>query len=111
VPGAIPLGHFLVNNPAAGGHPLHVAAADQALVAQTVPVLYRPPQNIRDGLDATVRMPWEALQVLSGIVGPEIVEEQEGSNAGTSLKPKARLKREGRCAKSLMSRLRPRQPV
>ena len=37
--GVIALGHFLVNDAAAGSHPLHVARADDSVVAHAVAVL------------------------------------------------------------------------
>ncbi len=52
--------HLLVEDAAAGGHPLHVAGTERALVAQAVGVVDRAGQHVGDGLDAAVRVPGEA---------------------------------------------------
>ena len=62
---------------AAGGHPLHVAGAHRALVAEAVAVLDRAGEHIGDRLDAAVRMPGEAGAIVVGTVVAEIVEQQE----------------------------------
>ena len=76
-PWRVALGHLLVDDAAAGGHPLHVAGGDDAAVAQAVAVLDVAAQHVGDGLDAAVRMPGEALQVLVRLVRAEVVEQQE----------------------------------
>src|SRR2546427_3396269 len=42
----ITLRHFLVQDAAAGGHPLHVAGGHLALVAETVAVLHRTGEHV-----------------------------------------------------------------
>ena len=74
----VALRHLLVNDAAPGGHPLHVAGAEVAAVAQAVAVLDVAGQHIGDGLDAAVRVPGKAGAVLVGTVVAEIVEQQEG---------------------------------
>src|SRR5215471_2022936 len=59
-PGPVALRHLLMDDPAAGRHPLHVARGDDALVPHAVAVLHGPSQHIGDGLNPTVRMPREA---------------------------------------------------
>ena len=66
-----------MDDAAAGGHPLHIAWGDYARVAEAVAVLDRAAQHIGDGLHPAVRMPGEPLHILVGIIGTEIVEEQE----------------------------------
>ncbi len=73
----VALGHLLVDDAAAGGHPLHVARGDDAAVAQAVAVLDVAAQDVGDGLDAAVGMPGEALEVVVGLVRAEVVEQQE----------------------------------
>ncbi len=75
--GAVAVGHLLVDDAAAGRHPLHVTGADRALVAEAVGVIDRAGQHVGDGLDAAVRMPGKAAQVVVGHVVAEVVEEQE----------------------------------
>ena len=55
--GGIALGHFLVNDAAAGRHPLHVTSGDGASVAHAVSVFHGPGQHVSDGLNASVGMP------------------------------------------------------
>ncbi len=81
-PCGIALGHLLVNDAAAGGHPLHVAGGDGAAVAHAVAVLDGAGQHVGDGLDAAMRMPGKAGEVILGNVVAEIVEEQEGIEVG-----------------------------
>src|SRR5713101_7586722 len=73
----VALRHFLVENPAPGGHPLHVAGAQRPLVSQAVAVVHRPGQDIGDGLDAAMRMPGEAGAIVVRAVVAKIVEQQE----------------------------------
>jgi len=72
-------GHFLVQDAAPGAHPLHVAGADGALVAQAVAVVGGAFEHVSDGLDAAVGMVGKAAQrPFQGIVKGKMVEEQEG---------------------------------
>src|SRR5215472_18135446 len=54
---SVALGHLLMDDPAASGHPLHVAGGDYTAIAHAVAVLDRSRQHIGDGFDATMRMP------------------------------------------------------
>ena len=69
--------HLLMHDAAAGRHPLHVARAEHALVAEAVAVIDLAGQDIGDRLDAAMRMPGKAGLVLVGIVVAEIVQQQE----------------------------------
>ena len=73
----ITLRHFLMEDSAAGGHPLHVAGRHFALVAETVPVLDRTCEHVGDRLDPAVRMPRESCSVIFRILIAEVVEQQE----------------------------------
>src|ERR1700687_4364108 len=77
-PARIALGHLLVDDAAAGGHPLHIVRGDRAAVAEAVAVFDGAAQHVRDGLHPTVRMPRETFQVVVGLVGTEVVEQQKG---------------------------------
>ena len=70
--------HLLVQDAAARRHPLHVAGAEAALVAQAVAVRHRARQHIRDGFDTAMRVPRETGEVVLRSVIAEIVEQQEG---------------------------------
>ena len=80
--GVVALGHFLVDDAAAGGHPLDVAGGDGAVVAHAVAVLDGAGEDVGDGFDAAMRMPGEAGEVVVGDVVAEIVEEEEGIEVG-----------------------------
>jgi hypothetical protein len=69
--------HFLMDDPAAGGHPLHVAARQRAAVAEAVAVIDLAGEHVGDGFDAAMGMPWEAGEVLVGVVVAKIVEQQK----------------------------------
>ena len=69
--------HLLVQDAAARGHPLHVAGAQRAAVAQAVAVVDRAGEHVGDGLDAAVRVPGEARLVVGRPVVAEVVEQQE----------------------------------
>jgi len=77
-PVCIALRHLLMDNAAARRHPLHVAAGDDAAVAQAVAVLDLAFQHIGDGLDAAVGMPGETLEVVGRGVGTKVVKKKEG---------------------------------
>ena len=73
----IPFRHLLMDDPAAGRHPLDVTGADHPLVSHTVSVFDPSVQDVRDRLDPPVGVPGEALQVIPRIVRTEIVEKQK----------------------------------
>src|ERR1700730_698266 len=69
--------HLLVDDSAACCHPLHVAGCDGAAVPHAVAVFPGSPQNVGDGLDAAVRMPGKARQIILGNVIAEVVKQKE----------------------------------
>ena len=86
-PMRIPFRHLLVQDAAAGRHPLHVAGAEAAAIAQAVAVIHRACEHVRDGLDAAVRMPWETREIVRRVFVPEVVEEQKGIEFGGVAEP------------------------
>ena len=80
--GVVALGHFLVDDAAAGRHPLDVAGGDGAVVAHAVAVLHGAGEDVGDGFDAAMGMPGEAGQVIGGDIVAEIVEEKKGIEVG-----------------------------
>ena len=74
----VALGHLLVQDAAARGHPLDVARGHAALVAEAVAVGDFAGQNVGDGLDSAVRMPGEAGEIVRGILVAEVIQQQEG---------------------------------
>src|SRR4051812_12436317 len=74
----IALWHLLMQDAAAGGHPLHVACTHAALVAEAVAMLHRSGEHIRDGFDAAMWMPRETGHVVLRVVVAEVIEQQKG---------------------------------
>jgi hypothetical protein len=75
-------GHLLVDNAAPCRHPLDVSGGDGAAVPQAVAVLHRSRQDICDGFDAAVGVPWEAGQVILWNVVAEVIEKKERVEVG-----------------------------
>src|SRR4029077_16681130 len=71
--GVIALGHFLVDDAAARGHPLVVTGGDGAAIADAIAVLDGSGENIGNGLDAPVRVPREASEIVFGDIVAKIV--------------------------------------
>jgi hypothetical protein len=67
-----------MNDAAACGHPLYVAGGDSTAIAHAVSVLDGSSEHIGDGLDATMRVPWKALEIILGNVIAKVVEEKKG---------------------------------
>jgi hypothetical protein len=89
----IPFRHLLVHDAASGGHPLDVACAEAALVAEAVAVIDGARQDIGDRLDAAMRVPRESGEIVGRVVVAEIVEEQERIEVGRIAEPKPRCSR------------------
>src|SRR5581483_11933698 len=73
----VALRHLLMQNAAASRHPLHVAGCHSALIAKAVAMSDLAGQHIGDGLDATVRMPREAGEVIGRILVAKVIEQEE----------------------------------
>src|SRR5262249_40969632 len=71
------LRHLLVQDAAARRHPLDVAGADRALVAERVAMLHLARAHEGDGLDTSMRMKGKAFLVVVRIHGFEMVEKKE----------------------------------
>ena len=72
------LGHLLVLDALPGGHPLALACGEHSTSALRVVVTEGTLDHVGDGLDATVGMPWEARDVIVGVVAAELVQQHEG---------------------------------
>ncbi len=66
-----------MDQPTPGSHPLHATRGQQALVAVVVLVAHAPVQHVGHGLEAAMWMAGEAGQVVGGLVGAELVQQQE----------------------------------
>src|SRR5712671_3733593 len=73
----VSLRHLLVEDAASGRHPLDVSGPEAPAVAQTVAVINRAGQHIRDGLDAAMRVPWKSGAVVLGTIVAEVVQQEE----------------------------------
>jgi hypothetical protein len=62
---------------AAGGHPLHAARAEVAAVSVVVAMAHAAGEHVGHRFEATVRMLGKAFDVIVGLVGAELVEQQE----------------------------------
>ena len=80
--GGVAVRHLLVHDAAPGGHPLHVASGDRPGVAEAVGVIDGTGEDVGDRLDAAMRMPREALEVIAGHVVAEIIQQQERIDVG-----------------------------
>jgi len=73
----VALGHFLMQDATASRHPLHVARAHRAPVAEAVAVRDGAGEHVRDRLDAPMRMPREAGEIIVRVVVAKIVEQKK----------------------------------
>src|SRR5215471_3712049 len=73
----VPLRHFLVDDPAARGHPLHVTGGNRSSIPHTVAMLDGPREHIGYGLNPAVGVPRESCQIVLGNVIAKVVEQQE----------------------------------
>src|SRR6266851_485143 len=76
-PSLVAFRHLLVDDAAACRHPLHVAGCDGAAVPHAIAVFDGSGQNVGDGLDAAVRMPRKARQIILGNVIAEVIQQEE----------------------------------
>src|SRR3989449_6684922 len=60
--------HLLMEDPAAGGHPLHVTGSQGALVTEAVTVVHRSREDIGDGFDPAMGVPGEPGEVILGVL-------------------------------------------
>ena len=66
-----------MKNAAPGGHPLHIARAHAAAIAEAVAVFHGAREHVGNRFDAAMRMPREAREIRVRIIVAEIVEQQK----------------------------------
>jgi hypothetical protein len=76
-PLGISLGHFLVQDAAAGCHPLHIAGRHLAFVTEAIAVLHGTREHVGDRFDSAMRMPGESRQIVFRVVVTEVIEQQK----------------------------------
>ena len=86
---AIALGHFLMHDPPARGHPLHIASAERAFISKAIAVFHTAREHIGDGFNAAVRMPRKALFKIFRQFIAKIVKEQKRIHFRGILKSKS----------------------
>ena len=69
--------HLLVDDPAAGGHPLNVPRRYGPAVSKAVAVIHGAGEHICDGLYSAVRMPGEPCKVVLRAVVSKVVQEEK----------------------------------
>ena len=73
----VALWHFLMQNPAPCGHPLHISSAQRAVVSKAIGMGDSPFEHIGDRFDPTVGVPGEALLEVDRPFVAEIIKQQE----------------------------------
>jgi hypothetical protein len=71
------LWHFLVNDPAAGCHPLNLVRVDDSGISYTVSVLDSAVKHVRYCFYAAVGVPRKAGDVISLVIRMEVIQQQE----------------------------------
>ena len=74
--------HLLMQDPAARGHPLDVARAELAAIAEAVAVIDTAREHVGDGLDAAMGMPGKARLIILRPVAAKIIHHQEWIEIG-----------------------------
>ena len=87
--GVVAARHFLMNDAAARRHPLHVTRADGAAVAHAVAMLDRSGEDVRDRLDAAMRVPRKSGEVIFRNVVAKIIEQKERIEIGSVAEAKS----------------------
>jgi hypothetical protein len=64
-------------------HPLNVTGSQGAAISQTVAVVNRACEDVRNGLDSPMWMPGETGKKVFGIFISEVVEQQERIELGS----------------------------
>jgi hypothetical protein len=83
----IPFWHFLMDNAAARGHPLDLPGRNSTAVPEAIAMLDRSRQDIGNGFDTPVRVPWKTGEIIVGNVVAKIVEQQKGIEVGGVAEP------------------------
>src|ERR1700741_28918 len=87
----IAFGHLLVNDSAARCHPLYISCSDRTAIAHAVAVLHGSSENVGDRLNAAMRVPGKAREIVFRNIVAEIVEEgRRGSTKEVSRTRRAR---------------------
>src|SRR5215471_8496670 len=80
--GSITFRHFLVDDTAAGCHPLDVAGGNGALVAHAISVFDGSGKNVGDRLYAPVGMPGKSGEVVFRHIIAKVIEQKKGIEIG-----------------------------
>ena len=69
--------NLLVDNTAAGCHPLDISRGDYPTVPQAVAMFHITLEHIGDGFDAPVRMPRKPAEVFRRFIRTKVIKQQE----------------------------------
>jgi hypothetical protein len=83
----VPLRHLLMDDAAARRHPLYVPGTNNPTVPDAVSMFHLTAEDIGNGFDASMGMPWKALDVVFGVVRTKIVEKKEWVKQGNLIVP------------------------
>src|SRR5262245_60062233 len=73
----VALRHLLMEDAAAGRHPLDVTRAEAAAVAKAVAVLDVAGEYVGDRFDPAMRMPRKPGKVIARVVVPKVVQQEK----------------------------------
>jgi hypothetical protein len=76
-PAFLLFGHLRMHQPPTGGHPLHAAGYEHALVTVVVAVAHAAVEHVSDRLEPAVRVIGKAGEVVLGLIGAELIEHEE----------------------------------
>src|SRR5690349_851875 len=85
-PISIPFRHLLVDDPAPRRHPLDVAGADDAAMAQAVAMFDGPGKDVSDRLNASMRVPRKTGQIVFRSVITKVIKEKKRIELGSIAK-------------------------
>src|SRR5438874_7078797 len=85
-----------MNDAAPSRHPLDVARAERAAVAEAVAVLDGSGEHVGDRLDPAVRMPRKALEEIGWTIVAEVIEQQEWIELGRVAEAEATMELDAR---------------
>jgi hypothetical protein len=69
--------HLLVDDPTSRGHPLDIASGDDAAIPQTVAMFDGACKDVSDRLNASMRVPGKAYQILFRSVVTKVIKEKK----------------------------------
>jgi hypothetical protein len=66
-----------MNDAATGGHPLDISGTNDTAIPHAVSVIHAAGENIGNGFNAPVWVPWETCEIIFGAIIAEVIKKQE----------------------------------